>query len=108
RRVAGRGAGGVRKPAAGEGVYPAGRTAGRVGRGEDAADAEVVLVPSPRWGEGLGVRGQPSGFAEFSPHPRPLSRKGRGEKDITNVPRLDPVHDRRRRDVRVRAGGGAV
>jgi 3-phosphoshikimate 1-carboxyvinyltransferase len=45
-----------------------------------------VLFPSPLVGEGLGVRGKPTSqklldTTSVTPHPQPLSHKGRGEQD---------------------------
>src|SRR5581483_3729168 len=40
------------------------------------------VFPSPLVGEGSGVRGKrPRRAGALTPHPRPLSRKGRGEED---------------------------
>ena len=49
-----------------------------------AKQAGVVVygfLPSPRWGEGLGVRGEAPATSQLPPHPNPLPRKAGGEGD---------------------------
>ena len=58
------------------------------------AKGATVLSPSPRWGEGLGVRGEAQRAVEGpTPHPRPLSPAGRGEEEVHPAAVLSPTAD---------------
>ena len=56
--------------------------------------SRILFLPSPLGGEGLGVRGRNTQESNYipSPHPQPLSPKGRGEKE--DADNLGPRNDR--------------